>query len=95
MVSLARARAKEPDLPNRLLSGKDSVYQVKPITNGIKAIDKMGILKINWYTGQPKRVANAGQETKRRCSWATLPVMSLPTGECFLKPMMRTDICND
>jgi len=39
--------------------------------------------------------ANAGQETERRSSWATLPVMSLPTGECFLKPMMRTDICND
>ncbi len=63
MVGLARALAMEPDLPNKLLLGKDAAYQVKPITTGIKAIDKMGILEINWYTGQLKRIGN-GQPPK-------------------------------
>ncbi|MHB8949443.1 MAG: NADH:flavin oxidoreductase/NADH oxidase family protein [Rhodoferax sp.] len=65
MVGLARALAMEPDLPNRLLEGKEPVYQVKPITTGIKAIDKMGILEINWYTGQLKRIGN-GQPPRPR-----------------------------
>ncbi len=65
MVGLARALAMEPDLPSRLLEGKEPVYQVKPITTGIKAIDGMGILEINWYTGQLKRIGN-GQPPKPR-----------------------------
>lgn len=56
MVGLARILAIEPDVPQRLLSGKAPVHQVKPITTGIKAIDKMGILEISWYTGQLKRI---------------------------------------
>lgn len=30
----------------------------KPITAGIKAIDRSEILKINWCTGQVKRIGN-------------------------------------
>jgi 2,4-dienoyl-CoA reductase-like NADH-dependent reductase (Old Yellow Enzyme family) len=56
MVGLARILAIEPDVPNRLLSGKKPVQQVKPITTGIKAIDKLGLLEISWYTGQLKRI---------------------------------------
>jgi 2,4-dienoyl-CoA reductase-like NADH-dependent reductase (Old Yellow Enzyme family) len=56
MVGLARILAIEPDAPKRLLAGKKPVYQIKPITTGIKAIDKLGLLKISWYTGQLKRI---------------------------------------
>lgn len=56
MVGLARILAIEPDVPHRLLSGKKPVQQVKPITTGIKAIDKLGLLEISWYTGQLKRI---------------------------------------
>ena len=63
MVGLARVLAIEPDLPNRLLSGKEPRHQVKPIRTGIKAIDKLGLLEISWYTGQLKRIGN-GQPPK-------------------------------
>ena len=63
MVGLARILAIEPDLPERLLSGKEPRHQVKPIRTGIKAIDKLGLLEISWYTGQLKRIGN-GQPPK-------------------------------
>ena len=56
MVGVARMLALEPDVPNKLLAGSAPRYQVKPITTGIKAIDKMGLLEISWYTGQLKRI---------------------------------------
>ncbi|MDO9197541.1 NADH:flavin oxidoreductase/NADH oxidase family protein [Rhodoferax sp.] len=56
MVGLARMLAIEPDAPRRLLAGKKPVHQIKPITTGIKAIDKLGLLEISWYTGQLKRI---------------------------------------
>jgi hypothetical protein len=48
--------AIEPDAPNRLLAGQEPRYRVRPVTTGIQAIDKMGILEISWYTGQLKRI---------------------------------------
>ncbi len=58
MVGVARMLAIEPDVPNKLLAGRSPLYQVKPITTGIKAIDKMGLLEISWYTGQLKRIGH-------------------------------------
>jgi hypothetical protein len=65
MVGLARMLAIEPDAPRKLLAGKATVHQVKPITTGIKAIDKLGLLEISWYTGQLKRIGR-GEPTKPR-----------------------------
>jgi hypothetical protein len=56
MVGLARMLAIEPDVPNKLLAGQAPLHAVKPITTGIKAIDKLGLLEISWYTGQLKRI---------------------------------------
>lgn len=56
MVGMARILALEPDLPSRLLAGKKPVHQVKPITTSIRAIDKLGLLEVSWYTGQLKRI---------------------------------------
>lgn len=56
MVGLARMLAIEPDAPRKLLTGKPTTHQVRPITTGIKAIDKLGLLEISWYTGQLKRI---------------------------------------
>ncbi len=56
MVGLARILAIEPDVAKRVLAGKAPLQKVKPITTGIKAIDKLGILEVSWYTGQLKRI---------------------------------------
>ena len=65
MVGLARMLAIEPDAPKKLLVGKPTVHTVKPITTGIKMIDKLGLLEISWYTGQLKRIGR-GEPTKPR-----------------------------
>ena len=63
MVGIARIMAVEPDVPNRLLAGKNPLQVVRPIKTGISAIDKLGLLEISWYTGQLKRIGR-GQPTK-------------------------------
>ncbi|MGE5945102.1 MAG: NADH:flavin oxidoreductase/NADH oxidase family protein [Betaproteobacteria bacterium] len=69
LVGLARMLAIEPDAPNRLLAGQAPRYRVRPITTGIKAVDKMGILEIIWYTGQLKRIGRG------RSSWPNEPAL--------------------
>ncbi len=56
MVGLARILAIEPDAPQRLLAGQPTVHQVKPITTGLRVIDRLGLLEISWYTGQLRRI---------------------------------------
>lgn len=56
LVGLARALAIEPDLPNRLLGGGEPRYEVRPITTGIKAVDRMALMEVAWYTRQLRRI---------------------------------------
>jgi hypothetical protein len=55
-VGIARGMAVEPDLPNRLLMGKNPLYPVTPKKTGIGFIDKMGMMEVSWYTAQLKRM---------------------------------------
>lgn len=57
VVGLARLLAIDPDAPAALLKGLDSPQQVRPITTGIKSVDRMGIMEVLWYTRQLKRIA--------------------------------------
>lgn len=63
MVGLARILAVEPNAPQRFLAGQDATHRVKPIKTGIRAIDKLGLLEVSWYTGQLKRIGH-GQPPK-------------------------------
>lgn len=58
IVGVARLMAIDPDAPAALLQGMDSVQSVRPIKTGIKAIDRMGIMEVLWYTRQLKRIAS-------------------------------------
>ena len=60
IVGVARLMAIDPDAPKALLSGRDGDYQVRPISTGINAIDKMGIMEILWYSRQLKRISEGG-----------------------------------
>ncbi|AJG24358.1 NADH:flavin oxidoreductase/NADH oxidase family protein [Cupriavidus basilensis] len=57
VVGLARLLAIDPDAPAALLHGRDSLRQVRPISTGLKAVDRMGIMEVLWYTRQLKRIA--------------------------------------
>ena len=60
IIGLARLMAIDPDAPVALLQGRDSSQRVRPITTGIKPVDRMGIMEILWYTRQLKRIAEGG-----------------------------------
>lgn len=73
IVGLARLLAIDPEAPKLLLQGRDSPEQVRPITTGIKAIDRMGIMEVLWYTGQLKRMAKGNEPRPRESGfWAFL-----------------------
>lgn len=57
LVGLARLLAIDPDAPAALLQGRDSPQQVRTISTGIKAVDRMGIMEVLWYERQLKRIA--------------------------------------
>jgi hypothetical protein len=56
---------------------------VRPITTGIKPVDRMGIMEVVWYTRQLKRIAEGGSprpgesglmaflESLMKSSWGT------------------------
>ena len=56
LVGLARLLAIDPDAPQALLQGRDSAQQVRPIRSGLRAVDRMGLLEIVWYTRQLRRL---------------------------------------
>lgn len=73
IVGLARLLAIDPEAPKSLLQGYDSEEQVRPIKTGIKAVDRMGIMEVLWYTGQLKRMANGkGPRPRESGLWAFL-----------------------
>lgn len=61
LVGLARPLAVDPDLPRKLLAGQAVVSSVAPITTGIGAIDRAGLLEVTWYERQLQRMGR-GQE---------------------------------
>lgn len=55
-VGLARGVAIEPDLPRRLIAGKEPRHQVRPIRTGIRMVDDMGMMEVMWYSRQLHRM---------------------------------------
>ena len=73
VVGVARLLAIDPDAPKLLLQGRDSAQVVQAISTGIKAIDKMGVMEILWYTRQLKRIAQGGEPQPQESGlWAFL-----------------------
>ena len=75
-VGLGRSLAIEPDIGNRLLSGEEPRYQVKPIKTGINMVDKMALMEIVWYARQLHRMAQ-GQSPKPTESALTALMLSM------------------
>lgn len=79
MIGLARPLAVEPDLPRRLLSDPTSRSAVTPRRTGWRALDRLGLLEIVWYTQQLQRLG-AGKAPAPACSpWLALSLAGLAT----------------
>lgn len=76
-IGVARSLAIEPDLPNRLLAGKEPRYQVKMISTGVPMVDKMAMMEVMWYSRQLHRMAK-GVEPKPHESglWSLLATLA-------------------
>ena len=57
VVGLARLLAIDPDAPAALLQGRDSAQRVRPISTGLKFVDRLGIMEVIWYERQLKHIA--------------------------------------
>jgi len=56
MIGMARPLAINPNFPKELINGNDVISEVKPLSTGIKFLDKMFPLEIIWYTDQLRRM---------------------------------------
>lgn len=56
MAGIARTLAIQPDFSQQMLDGENIESQVKPIKTGIKAVDKMAMMEVSWYTRQLARM---------------------------------------
>ncbi len=73
IVGIARLMAIDPEAPAALLGGRESSLRVRPISTGIKAVDRMGIMEVLWYTRQLKRIARGGDSRPKESGlWAFL-----------------------
>ncbi len=56
MVGMGRPMAFEPDFAQKVINDPQAKSEIKPVNTGIKAIDDMAIMEIQWYTKQLKRI---------------------------------------
>lgn len=79
-VGLARALALETDLPNRLLRGENPHFEVRPITTGIKLIDRMALMEVAWYSRQLRRIGDGRAPKPRESGLASFAVGMVENG---------------
>ena len=85
MIGLARSMAIDPELPNKLLSGKESSQEVIKRTTGIKKIDSLFPLEIIWYTQQLVRMGKKLNPNPNLSNWYAILNMIWQTGLAGLK----------
>lgn len=68
-VGIARTTCVDPDFPNKLIADINHEQQLKLLTTGKRAIDKMAILDITWYEAQLARMANGKDPKPNLSEW--------------------------
>ncbi len=71
MVGIARPLAVEPNLPNKLLADKDAKIELRTLSTGVRAVDKMAMLDITWYEHQLERMANRKAPKENLSEWVS------------------------
>ena len=68
-VGIARTTCVDPDFPNKLVADVNYQQQLKVLTTGKPAIDKMAMLEITWYEAQLARMANGKKPKPNLSEW--------------------------
>lgn len=89
MVGIARLMAIEPDAPLRLLAGQESLHQVKPITTGVKAVDRMALMEVMWYGRQLRRLGNGKEPKPQESGFKSLLAALLENGWGTFRTRLR------
>jgi len=71
-VGMARPFAINPDIPIEFKSGKIDYVRADIKRTGIKAIDKLGMLDIQWYNQQMRRMGDLKKPDPKLNVWWTL-----------------------
>lgn len=79
IIGLARPMAVEPDLPVRFLTEQTSSSSIKPITTGVKSIDRLGLLEVVWYTQQLQRLGAGKMPIRKRSPWMAFAIAIITT----------------
>ncbi len=58
VIGLARSLAINPDFSKEILSGKEVQSEVKPLSTGVRSLDKLFPLEVTWYTHQLHRMGS-------------------------------------
>lgn len=85
MIGLARSLAINPDFSNQLLSGKDVTSAVKPLTTGLKFLDKIFPLEIIWYTDQLHLMGQGLNPDLKRTPMGSIRSMVYKLGRSAIK----------
>lgn len=89
MVGIARLLAIEPNAPQRLLAGQESKHQVKPISTGIKQVDKMALMEVMWYGRQLRRLGNGQRPKPKESGLKSLLATLMENGWGTLRTRLR------
>lgn len=68
-VGLGRPFAVDPDLPNSAMQNPAYEINLRPLTTGVKAVDKMAMLDITWYEFQLARMADKKAPNPEMSEW--------------------------
>lgn len=68
-IGVARTTAVDPDFPNKLIADGNHKQQLKLLTTGKPAIDKMAMLEITWYEAQLARMGKGKDPKPNLSEW--------------------------
>ncbi|ARU57437.1 NADH oxidase [Oleiphilus messinensis] len=70
-VGLARPLAVVPDMPAKAMNNVAYKINLKPLTTGVKLVDKIATLDITWYEAQMARMAQRKAPKPNLSEWMT------------------------
>lgn len=68
-IGVARTTAVDPDFPNKLINDNGHQQQLRPLTSGVRVIDKMAMFDIVWYESQLARMAKGKAPKPNLSEW--------------------------